>query len=99
MWPFSTPKRVRADSDDLSLSNEELLLSLKRRVTALELQQEDLAAAYKRLRGSRAGEVRDTVPHAPMRPSEDPQDPREPGFDKEALRRKYLGRPRGNGQT
>jgi hypothetical protein len=101
MWPFSTPGRARGDPDELALSSEELLLSLKRRVTALELQHEDLAAAYKRLRGSRAGEqvALQKVPPSHqgdlLDAPEGPDDPREPGW-KDAMRRRHLHKP-GNG--
>jgi|SRR5712664_3359405 len=101
MWPFSapvTPKQAADERDarflDLGKQLDEIIYRLK----LIEREHDALHAAYRRLRGQRAGEAA-ASPKAP--PDEELQDdPREPGFDKEALRRKYLGRKvGGNGQT
>jgi hypothetical protein len=94
MWPFSTAKRVVIESDGLA----EDLADIKLRLKNLEREHDDLHAAYRRLRG---GLARDQVGQPKAPPREELQDdPREPGFDKDALRRKYLGRrPGGNGQS
>jgi len=96
MWPFSSAKQVAIER---FITREEIE-DLKLRLKTLEREHDDLHAAYRRLRGQRAQEASAAAsPKAP--PHEELQDdPREPGFDKEALRRKYLGRrPGGNGQT
>jgi hypothetical protein len=93
MWPFSSAKRAPAELKDW----QEEFSDIKLRLKTLEREHDDLHAAYRRLRGQRAAEAVGQPKPPPREELQD--DPREPGFDKEALRRKYLNRPRGNGQT
>lgn len=85
MWPFRS-KPDRAELRELA----EKVLELEHRFKVLEREHEDLHASYRRLRGARAVEARDT-PKEPSRarPGEPGEDRPRP-FTKDELRRKYL---------
>jgi hypothetical protein len=58
MWPFSQRRASRNEQD---VSREEFD-ELVRRVKAVERENDDLHAAYRRLRASRAAEAREPSP-------------------------------------
>jgi hypothetical protein len=94
MWPFSSTKRAEATP----YNSPEEWADVKLRLKTLEREHDDLHRAYRKLRGEHAQEVQASRKAPAQLELQD--DPREPGFDKDALRRKYLARrPGGNGQT
>ncbi len=77
MWPFSSPKRAPGEWDDQ-------LAEILRRLKALERENDDLHAAYRKLRASQA--VRERVPAN----GEDPAPVAALLSPKDELRRKHL---------
>jgi hypothetical protein len=93
MWPFSRSKR---EEDEL-FSRSQWMRDVDLRLKSLEREHDDLHAAYRRLRGQRAVEAKAEHPaRTPEALVDDPGAPSAP-FDKQALRRKYLNKPPGNG--
>ena len=86
MWPFrSNPVK----QEWLELGQK--MSDLEQRFKVLEREHDDLHAAYRRLRGARAVEARDT-PKVYNReaPAEGERGEPERPFSKDELRRKYL---------
>jgi hypothetical protein len=72
----------------------------EQRFKVLEREHDDLHASYRRLRGARAVEARDTPKEPTKRAPSDPESEPRP-FSKDELRRKYLVAGRklgGNGE-
>ncbi len=86
MWPFD--KREVRSSEQYATRAE--FDEAVRRLKLLERDCDDLHAAYRRLRGSRAAEIRTESPPA-GRPEPEPQ-PETPSSRKEELRKLYLTR-------
>jgi hypothetical protein len=83
MWPFSSAKRVAPSDWD------ERIAEFERRLKAIEREHDDLHAAYRRIRATTA---RAEVGQQP-RPA--PDAPGAPVDSKQALRDRYLPKPRG----
>jgi len=84
MWPFSRTKQALIEWDERTAEFE-------RRLKVLEREHDDLHAAYRRIRASQAraqvGEGQPAAAHAAS----------EVVDTKQALRDRYLPKPRGNG--
>jgi hypothetical protein len=104
MWPFSTPKQVVNELTGSYADLDHRIRELELRIKQIEREHDDLHAAYRRLRGGLAREAVGAGSKAPPATPEALQEhPGEPVFDKDELRRRYLGRgrfsqPRGNGE-
>lgn len=81
MWPWSSTPRAAASRDELD--------DIQRRLKLVERECDDLHAAYRRLRGSRAAEAK-----AELRAPKDYDDGGgEAPQTKAELRRRFLGKP------
>jgi hypothetical protein len=96
MWPFGSTERANNEYIERFLELEKRVMDLQQRFKVLEREQEDLHAAYRRLRASRAQEaVQSGGPGGrgtgEPKGNHDDSEQTSAVLTKDELRRKYLG--------